>query len=137
MAVVKWEPWDDLDRWFFNDMMPSVRSKVGWDLSADVYEEGDSIVAEMTIPGMDGDKINVAVRDGHLHISGSREETSEKSDKQYYAKEIRRGSFQRSIRLPSDVDKKNVNAQYQGGVLKVTMPKADQKEGSVKVEVKS
>jgi HSP20 family protein len=135
MAIVKWEPFEEFDRWVMNDMVPSVRSKVGWDMAIDLYEDGNAIIAEMQLPGMEPDKIHVSVREGYLHVSGSREDHKETKDKQFYSKEIRRGTFDRAIRLPTDVDKKNVQADYKAGVLKITMPKSDIHEGTVRVNV--
>lgn len=136
MAIVKWEPFDDFDRWFFNDMVPQVRSKVGWDLAADMYEQDGNVVVEMHVPGIQAEKVHIAVKDGYLHVAGSREEEKETKDKQYYAKEIKRGAFERVIRVPGDVDKRHVKAEYKGGILKITMPKSSSEEGTVKVEVK-
>lgn len=136
MAIVKWEPFEDFDRWFFNDMVPAVRAKGGWDLSMDVYEDGNNIVAEMQIPGVQGDKLSVFVKDGYLHVAGSREEGKETKDKQHYVKEIRRGAFERSVRLPATVDAKKVAAEYKNGILTITLPKTDVTEGAVKVNIK-
>jgi HSP20 family protein len=136
MAIVKWEqPFEDFDRWFFNDMVPAVRAKGGFDLSMDVYEDGNNIIAEMQVPGIAADKLNVYVKDGYLHVSGNREETRESKDKQHFVKEIRRGAFERSVRLPVTVDAKKVTADYKGGILKITLPKTDVTEGIVKVNI--
>ena len=139
MSLIKWEPFDDFDR-FFRDVSAFPTGKMptmGWDLATDVYEDGNNLVAEMNLPGLDGDNIDVEVKDNHLRVAGRREEVNEKKEKDHYAKEIRRGSFERVIPLPSPVKQDAVEAVYEDGVLKVTMPKrGDEGEKKVKVKVK-
>jgi len=137
MDLIKWEPFGDMDR-FFEDF-PSFpkMEKFGWDLAVDVYEKDKNIIAEMNLPGVDPDKIDISVEDNHMRVSGSREESKEEKKKQYYSKEIKRGSFERVVRLPSEVQKAKVKAEYEGGKLTITLPKtATSKTGKVKVQVK-
>ena len=140
MSLIKWEPFDEFDRIFrdFGLMVPSHRSGgQGFDLAVDVYEDGQNLIAEMNVPGLKGDDIDVEVEDNHLRIAGRREEVQEKKEKSHYAKEIRRGSFERVLPLPDRVDASGVTAEYSSGVLKVTMPKmADEGGNKVKVAVK-
>jgi len=137
MSLIKWEPFENFDRLLqdFGGLSTNQNSRVGFDLAADVYEDGNNLVAEMNLPGLKGDDIDVEVEDDHLRINGKREEVQEKKEKSHYAKEIRRGSFERIIHLPSTVDRKGVEASYKEGVLKVTMPKKEKTEDS-KVKVK-
>lgn len=140
MSLIKWEPFDDFDR-FFRDMAftPSLRSSgSGFDLACDVYEDGNDLIAEMNLPGLKGDDIDVEIRDNHLYVSGRREEVDEKKEKDHYSKEIRRGSFERMIPLPNPIREGEVKAEYENGVLKVTMPKQEENEEDkrIKVDVK-
>lgn len=138
MSLIKWEPFDEFDR-FFRDgaLLPLSRNGQGFDLAVDVYEDGNDIVAEMNLPGLDAEKIDVEVENNYLRIAGRREEVEEKKGKSHYAKEIRRGSFERVVALPDVVDQDKVSASYESGVLKVTMPKrAQAPDKRVKVVVK-
>ncbi len=137
MSLIKWEPFfGDIDR-FFEDLPAPAGSKFGWDLAIDVYEKDNKVIAEMNLPGIDPERLNVSVEDNYLRISGSREESKEEKDKHYYSKEIRRGSFERAVRLPSVVEKDKVDAEYANGMLRVTMPKLTKPVSeSVKVRVK-
>lgn len=136
MALIKWEPFGEIDR-FFEDLPSAVFPKMGWDLAVDIYEKDGNLMAEMNLPGVDPDKIDVSVEGNHLRISGSREESKEEKQKQYYSKEIRRGSFERLVRLPTEVQKDKVSAEYKNGELLVMMPKAVlSKQGKVPVKVK-
>lgn len=139
MSLIKWEPFDDLDRVFreFGTLAEPRSRQVGFDLAVDVYEDGQNLVAEMNLPGLKGEDIDVAVEHNHLRISGKREEVQEKKEKNHYAKEIRRGSFERVIALPSQVAADKVEAEYGDGVLKVIMPKVTETtDNKIKVKVK-
>ncbi len=135
MAIVKWEPFGELDR-FFDEFHAPMLGGVG-DMAVDLYEDGNNIIAEMSVPGIEPDKVEVTVEGNYLRVCGRREEEKEKKTKQFYSKEIRRGSFERALRLPAPVNEAKVSAEYRDGVLKVTLPKlAEKKSGKVKVVVK-
>lgn len=135
MELIKWGPWGDIEKFFGEfPLVPTARS--GWDLAVDLYEEKGNIVAKMQLPGIDPANLEVSVEDEYLRISGSREEEKEEKGKQYYRKEIKKGSFERMIALPSPVEKNNVDAVYEHGILTVTIPRKEKKESSGKVEVK-
>ena len=97
----------------------------GWSPALDLYQNNDNVVAVVELPGMRGEDIEISLHDGTLTISGERKrETSggEKSEgTERYA-----GKFRRSITLPTHVDANKVNATYRDGILKVTLPKAEE-----------
>lgn len=139
MSLIKWEPFDDFDRIFreFGALTPHrTRENFGYDLAVDLYEDENNLVAEMNLPGLKGDDIDVEVQNNHLRISGRREEVSEKKEKSHYAKEIHRGSFERVVALPDPVNGEAVEAEYDNGVLKVIMPKIE-KSDTNKIKVKT
>lgn len=136
---MKWEPFDEFDRLLReNFLTPTGRgSSMGFDTAIDLYEDDNYLVAEMNVPGLKSEDIDVEVEDNHLRITGRREEVQEKKEKSHYAKEIRRGSFERVVPLPHPVTKDGVTAEYSDGVLKVRMPRMEKApENRVKVEVK-
>lgn len=137
MPVIKWEPLNELDRFFDERAYPPLFPKLGLDLAADIYEEKGAVVAKMNIPGIDPDELDVSVDEDILTVSGSREEEKETDEKDYYSKEIRRGLFSRSVRLPKSVDAKRASAGYKDGVIVVTLPIVEGEERSgVKVPVR-
>ena len=142
MAIIKWEPFSELDR-IFEDRyfpaisFPSLSSKFGWDLAVDLYEEKGNVIAKLALPGINPDDIDISVEADMLRISGKREEEKETKDKNYYSKEIRRGAFSRVLSLPKSVDAAKTSAEYKDGVLQVTMPSTGGAKGkSVKIKVK-
>ena len=139
MQLIKWEPFKEMDR-FFDDRFSQpfgAFPKLGLDLAVDVYEEKGNVVAKMSLPGIKSDELDVSIEDDMLTISGRREEEREVDKKDYYSKEIRRGSFSRTVSLPKSVDAGRAEAKYENGELVVTMPVvAGAKEKAVKVKVK-
>ena len=135
MAIIKWEPFGELDRFF--DGFPAPGLGHMGDMAVDVYEDGGNVIAEMNIPGIQPEHVDVTVEGNYLRICGKREEEKEKKTKQFYSKEIHRGSFERALRLPCPVNEGKVTAEYKDGVLKVLLPKLEEKKaGKVKVIIK-
>ena len=132
MSIIRWRPFEDLEESF--EDIEAFRAN-GWDLAADVYEDQDKIVVEMHLPGIDPDKVNIDVDENYLRISGSREESEEKKEKNFFKKEIRRGSFERGIPRPCAVESEKAQAECKEGALKVILPKKQGKQPS-KIQIK-
>ena len=131
MQLTQWKPLEDE----FSDF-PLAFRKFGGDLSVDLYEEDSNLVAKMTLPGITPEDIDITIDDDLLTVSGMREEEQETDEKDYYSKEIRRGSFSRAVRLPKAVDAEATSADYKDGVLVITMPTVESEERSgIKVPV--
>jgi HSP20 family protein len=119
-------------------MLPTVRgNQFGFTPAVDMYEDKDNIVIETQLGGIDPEKVDISIENNVLSIKGESEKKSEVDDKNYYRKEIRRGSFYRSIPLPTKVDGENASAVNEDGVLKITIPKAPEvKPKTIKIESK-
>ena len=135
MSIIKREPFEDVRR-FFDDFSIASLKNIGWDLALDVYEEKDSIVVKMNLPGIESDKLHVSVEGNFLRVWGDRDEEKEEKNKQYYSKEIKRGSFERVVSLPQAIQINKISAEYKQGVLKVVLPKENDESPSQKIEVK-
>jgi len=104
----------------------------------DVYEKKGKVIVETPIAGVDPEKVAISVEDNVLTIKGKSEKKSEVEEKNYYRKEVRYGSFYRSVTLPADVIGTKAEASYKDGVLKIEIPKApEKKEKKLKIKVKS
>jgi len=111
----------------FNDMFEDFAgpmSKTGFSPAVDVYEKDNKVVAETPLPGIDPDKLKIAIENDVLSIEGSTEKSTEVDEKNYYRKEVRYGSFHRAVAMPCSVDGDKAEAEYKDGVLRVTVPKA-------------
>jgi len=91
----------------------------------DIYEDGDNVVAEASLPGIDPKDVDVTVENDTLTLQGQTKSEQEEKDKNYYRKEVRSGSFHRSVQLPYAVDGDKAKASYENGVLRIIIPKAE------------
>jgi HSP20 family protein len=83
-------------------------------------KDGDLMV-RAELPGVKPEDVDITVHEGVLTISGERKAEQEEERADYYVKEMRDGSFRRSMALPEDVDEEKVRARYQDGVLEVIL----------------
>jgi len=87
------------------------------------------------IPGVKTDDLDLSVLSDSVTLKGQRKEAAAENDR-YYRKERMTGSFSRTITLPDPVDPDSVKAEYNHGVLKVTMQKVEEAKAR-KIEIKS
>lgn len=141
MSLIKWTPFfpefDDMEK-TLESMLPTVRgNQFGFTPAVDMYEDKDNIVIETQLGGIDPEKVDISIENNVLSIKGESEKKSEVDEKNYYRKEIRRGSFYRSIPLPTKVDGDQATAVNEEGVLKITVPKAAEvKPKTIKIQNK-
>lgn len=94
--------------------------------SVDVAETDKAFEFTAELPGLAEDNIDISLADGVLTLKGEKKEEEEQKDKGYYLSERRYGSFRRSFRLPEGVDEDKIEAKFDKGVLKITLPKAQE-----------
>ena len=120
---------------YSNDLLDSFQnfeknffSEIGRSFSGfntDIQDTGKEYVLEAELPGFNKEDIHVDVQDGVLTISAKHEEKQDEKDEKsgkYVRRERRYGSYQRSFTLDG-VDPKSIQATYENGVLKLTLPK--------------
>ena len=100
-----------------------------------VYETDKNFEITAELPGMRKEDIEISMEDHTLTISGERKAHREENGRKYHRVESRFGRFSRSLPLPNIIDAENVEANYENGVLTVTVPKLKEKAGK-KIEVK-
>ena len=104
--------------------------------AVDIVDNRDSLVIKADIPGVDKDKIEVSVEDGMLTIKGENKEEKKTRENGFIRTERFQGSYYRAVSLPAAVNKDQIKAVYNNGVLEVTIPKVDEaKPKQVKVDV--
>jgi HSP20 family protein len=92
----------------------------------DVFETDDEVVVKATAPGMKAEDINISVTGDTLTIRGEVEEELEQEGVQYYVRERRSGSFSRSISLPTLVNADKSKAEFENGILTLSLPKVEE-----------
>ena len=135
MAIIRWRPFNVGQ--FLTEDFPELRvPHFAAGLAADVYEESKNIVVEMDLAGVNPETLDITVEDNYVHITGNREKIKEEEKKNYYYKEIQRGSFERTVRLPANVRKDKTEATFEDGILHIAIPKAEEKSAKIKVVAK-
>jgi len=87
------------------------------------------------LPGLDVKDVNVSLSGDLLIIKGEKKKEEEEKDERHHFIERYSGSFQRSFQLPASVQGDKVAATFDKGVLKVTIPKAEEAEKK-EIEIK-
>jgi len=127
MSLIKWTPFidsfEEMDK-TINDFLPAWRGGESLMPAIDMYEDKDHVIVEAQLAGIDPEKVSISIENDALCIKGESEKKSEVDEKNYYRKEIRRGSFYRTITLPAHVNGDKAEAVAEDGVLKITIPKA-------------
>ena len=102
----------------------------------DIYEDEHNITLKIDVPGIDEKDIDVRIEGNTLTVHGERKLEKEEKEENFRRVERQYGEFTRSFTLPSSVDTGQVNANYDNGVLKITLAKkADAKPKQIKVNV--
>lgn len=103
-------------------------------LGIDIYETASDFVVTAAVPGIDPKDLDISVEDEVLTIKGEHRKESDAGEGNYLRRELRTGSFQRALRLPPTVDAENATANFEHGVLKLTLPKkAEARARSIKI----
>lgn len=87
----------------------------------DVYENDGKYAIDLSVPGYDAKDVNIEVNGSTVTISGSRKQSDEKKTARYYRREMRSGSFERSVTLPQELDSEHVDAKLQNGLLTIEL----------------
>jgi len=96
--------------------------------STDIKEKEEEFVIEAELPGLSKDDITLEVEDDTLIISVQEEEEFEDEREDYIHRERRTGSYQRSFRL-DNIDEEKIAAEYENGILEITLPKEEPGKG--------
>jgi HSP20 family protein len=106
--------------------------------AVDVYEDEHKVSLKIEVPGIDEKDIDVRVENNTLSVRGERKFEKEEKEENYRRVERQYGSFVRNFTLPQTVDSEKVSANYDKGVLTITLPKkAEAKPKQIKVNVGS
>ena len=104
----------------------------------DIYEDEHNITLKMEVPGIDEKDIDVRIESTTLTVHGERKFEKEEKEENFRRVERQYGSFTRSFTLPSSVDPGQVSANYDKGVLRISLAKkAEAKPKQIKVNVGS
>jgi HSP20 family protein len=94
-----------------------------WQPHVDVCETPEEIIVEVELPGVQREDVHIEVDGDLLRITGERRTTSERQERNYYRLERRYGRFRRQVRLPGTVTREGIRAEFDAGILIITLPK--------------
>jgi HSP20 family protein len=115
-----------MDR-FINEPMTGLRPWGDASIpSVDMYQTDDEIVVKATLPGVKAEDIAISVTGDVLTLRGSTAEEKEVQEASYYLRERRSGEFSRSLPLPAAVIADKAQAEFEDGILRLTLPKAEE-----------
>jgi len=148
-VLARWEPFrefatlqDRMNRLFRESFSDAGRDESlttsSFAPAVDVYEDEHKVSLKIEVPGIDEKDIDVRVENNTLTVHGERKIEKEEKEENYRRVERQYGSFTRTFTLPQTVDTENVSADYDKGVLKISLPKkAEAKPKQIKVNVGS
>lgn len=93
--------------------------------AVDMYQDDENVVVKASLPGLRPEDVQISVTADVLNLHGEYAENTEKKEKTYLIHEQRSGSFDRSVRLPVDVQTDKARAEFENGILTITLPKAE------------
>jgi HSP20 family protein len=127
-----------LSRRPFN-IVPSFGRQFDWKVPAvDIVENDGVFEITAEVPGLDAKGLEVTLRNGNLVIKGQKQEETNEESKDYHLHERHFGSFERAFALPDGVDADKIEASFDKGILKVTLPKtASAQKPEKKITVKA
>ncbi|MDY7040210.1 MAG: Hsp20/alpha crystallin family protein [Chloroflexota bacterium] len=144
-SIVRWQPFEDLvslrdamDRLFEESVIRPRAWMVPFDggLAVDVYETEDNVIVEASLPGVKPEEIDVSITGDVLTIKGETKAEKEVKEERYVRRERRYGSFCRSVSLPTGLKGEETEAEFENGILKLTVPKAEEVKPKV-IKVKA
>ncbi|HXQ36952.1 MAG TPA: Hsp20/alpha crystallin family protein [Anaerolineales bacterium] len=94
-------------------------------LTVDMYETDNDVVVKAALPGIKADEVQLNVTGDVLTIKGEMKHEEEKKDKSWHIREHRWGAFERSIALPTGVVPDKAKADFDNGILTITLPKSE------------
>ncbi|MGI6380329.1 MAG: Hsp20/alpha crystallin family protein [Anaerolineae bacterium] len=128
-SLIRWDPFGELigePPRRRRDIRPFDVARAGLDLGMDVYETDQALVAQVAVPGIDPDDIEITLTGDMLTIRGQIAEEKEEKDRQYLWREMARGEFSRCVSLPAGLQADKAEAEFKNGLLTLTIPKREE-----------
>jgi len=132
--LIRWEPARDfmtlreaMDHLFDDAFTRPLSIRDGWSVPAiDMYQTDEELVVKASIPGYKAENVQISVTGDVLTLRGEVKQEDEKKEKAWHIREQRWGSFERSVALPTQVVADKAKAEFENGILIVTLPKAEE-----------
>jgi HSP20 family protein len=132
--LIRWEPMREvmtlreaMDHLFDDAFTRPIGNVNQWGAPAiDLYQTEKNVVVKAALPGLKAEDVQISVTGEVLTLKGEFKQAQEVKDATYHVKEQRYGSFERSVMLPTEVETDKAKADFENGILTITLPKAEQ-----------
>jgi HSP20 family protein len=92
----------------------------------DMYQTDNDVVVKAALPGFTADQVKINVTDNILTVKGELKHEEEEKNKSWHIREHRWGTFERSVMLPTGVNANRAQADFENGILTITLPKSEE-----------
>lgn len=148
MNIVRYDPFrelrslqDEMNRLFSSSFSRSggesdQMMRGAWSPSVDIFENQNQIVLEAELPGMKPEDVNISIENNVLTLHGERKFEKKDENDNFHRVERSYGSFTRSFTLPPTVSSENAVAEFENGVLRLTLVKREEAKPR-RIEIKT
>jgi HSP20 family protein len=147
MSIIRWDPFREMvslreamNRLFedsFGRSRPALAPFEGMALAMDVKETQDDVIVKTAVPGVQPDDIDISLAGDTLTIRGEFKADEKREGETFLRQERTFGKFERTLSLPTVVVADKAKAEFDSGVLTLTLPKAEEvKPKSIKIKAK-
>lgn len=147
--LTRWNPnseimslWDAMDR-LFDDTFTRPFALLheggssGSSLAIDMYQTAEEVVVKAALPGLQAEQVQINITGDVLTVRGETKQEEETGNKAWHLREQRWGAFERSVALPTAVVSDKAKAEFENGILTISLPKAEEvKPKSITVRAK-
>jgi len=136
MNIVKYDPFremrslqDEVNRLFASNFSRGGENDLmrgAWSPQVDIFENKNEIVLEAELPGIKPEDVDISIENNVLTLHGERKFEKKDESDNFHRVERSYGSFTRSFTLPSTVSSENANAEFENGVLRLTLAKREE-----------
>lgn len=120
--VTYYDPFKELQH-FFNQSVGQAKSQA---MPMDLYADGDVYVAEIDLPGVDPESIDIDVEDRTITVRAERKTEARGEGVTWISRERSSGTFARQITVGTGLALDQITGEYTDGVLRITVPVAEQ-----------
>ena len=133
--LTRWEPVREMmtlreamDRLFDDAFTRPIHLRDGGSSApaVDMYQTDDEVVVKVALPGFKADEVQINVTGDVLSLRGELKGEQEEKDKAWHIREHRWSAFERSVALPTQVKADRANADFENGILTITLPKSEE-----------
>ncbi len=139
MAVVRFTQPDmsdfkqDVSDLFAEFFGQSQGQNLNWNPLLDLSETRDEYLVRMELPGVKKENIRINLKENVLQITGEKKRAG--SDDEYFRSECCYGKFQRSVLIPGEINRSQIEAQHENGILTIKLKKSEEKKAK-QIEIK-